>query len=276
MELDYFYNIGNKQSEKIWHRLLELKLVKKDKKYSIEELKEILKNPEIFPELSEATKCDLTYNPVRKIPRPIIELIEKEFKKHLGKKKIRFNIAGSYLRGKLVSSDIDMVLNSDDSCKVFGKDITKIWPGIKKLINSRSKFIKFTDPFANGPDKIGTLIQVDLIKSGLEKIPEVKNLLLNTGTDIVCNSGLCKVYVKIDIFLSNTQDYIFAMLFATGSGLFNVRMRYLAKRKGMLLNNHGLWKKVDQNNLEKIPIQTEKEIFEILGMTYKSPRERMK
>jgi DNA polymerase beta len=259
--LTHFYNIGSIQAKKLLNNLINAKLIYTSNKYSLSDLRKILKNPIIFANLAKATQIDLLFNPLRVIPRPIISLIDSELHKCFDRPsdKIKFDIAGSYIRGKSTSGDIDLVI---DENTIKGAEF------IKK-INAYSTFIKFHEPFAQGSDKITTLIEVDLIKSGLIKThPDFKKLFK-------CNSS-CKVNVKIDIFLSNTDDYIFALLFATGSGLFNIRMRSLAKKKGYLLNHRGLYKKISDTVLEKIPVKSETEIFRILNMTYKVPTDRIK
>lgn len=270
MDLNYFFNLGDKQSKKLWDRLIELKLVKEGQQYTLDETKKILKNPKIFSELHEATKQDLKYSPLRRIPRFIIEYIDSEFNKIL--KPIHYKIAGSYLRGKSSSGDIDMVLDIDSvlkQVKISNNDLDvtkKCWNFIQKKINTKSKIIKLMKPFAQGPDKIGVLIKVNIRKI-IQKNPKfIKDI------DTKCTY----VYVKMDIFISKKDEFVFALLFATGSGFFNIRMRAVAKRKGYLLNNHGLFKKNNGNILEKLPINTEKAIFEILNISYKEPKDRIK
>lgn len=53
-------------------------------------------------------------------------------------------------------------------------------------------------------------------------------------------------------------------LYLTGSGKFNVWLRGIAKRKGFLLNQYGLYKR----DTWEIVTTKEKEIFEILGLKF--------
>jgi DNA polymerase/3'-5' exonuclease PolX len=234
--MEYFYNIGEKQAKLLTDHLLKLGLIEKNKEYSIEEYKQILKTPAIFAELPLATQMDLLHNPLRSIPREYIKIIEDELKKYLSD--LKFDIAGSYIRGKPASSDIDLVLlkTKDDMWEYFSNQINK------------SEHIRFLEPFAHGEDKIGTLIQI-----------------LNK-----------KVTVKIDIFLCDKDSYVYTLLFAIGSGHFNVRMRSIAKRKGYLLNNKGLYKILNNGELVRLDLKTEEEIFHELGMIYRKPSERVR
>jgi DNA polymerase (family 10) len=62
----------------------------------------------------------------------------------------------------------------------------------------------------------------------------------------------------------------YAMLHFTGSKVHNIKMRAIAKEKGWLLNQHGLFDK--DSNL--IKCSTEKEIFDKLEIDYIEPEFR--
>jgi DNA polymerase beta len=223
-----------------------------------EKVRKILKSHKnIFDSLPVATKIDLLYNPIKIIPREFITIIDQELHKYC--KNIKFTIAGSYRRGKLTSRDIDLVVLSK------GKNT------IDKLIadiNDNSKIVHIDPPFASGPNKITTLFEID--------VNNFADLLKGYAPrQLIRADNHTKVRVKIDIFITNADEYIFALLFATGSGIFNVRMRAVAKKKNMLLNQRGLFRKVG-DKLEQIPIKTEQEIFSILGMKYREPKDRIK
>ena len=78
-------------------------------------------------------------------------------------------------------------------------------------------------------------------------------------------------YLKVDIFYTTIKQYPFAILYATGSAWFNVRMRSIAKRKKYKLNQYGLF---DENNNSILNAKTEEDIFKKLGMKYKIPKDR--
>ncbi len=77
-----------------------------------------------------------------------------------------------------------------------------------------------------------------------------------------------KYYINIDIFIYN--DLAPYLLYATGSQHHNIIMRNVAKRHGLLLNQHGLFK-----NGKKINCKTEKDIFDTLNMKYIEPENRI-
>lgn len=86
--------------------------------------------------------------------------------------------------------------------------------------------------------------------------------------------GICKLPKKphrhIDILLTPLSEYPLALLYFTGSNLFNIAMRSYAISQGYSLNEKALTK-------DKKPISgitSEKDIFEVLRLKYKEPAER--
>lgn len=76
-------------------------------------------------------------------------------------------------------------------------------------------------------------------------------------------------YRRIDFLYIPNDEYYTALVYFTGSGKFNTEMRQKAKDMGMRLNEHALLK-----NKKRIPINSEKELFDILGMEYLKPENR--
>ena len=69
------------------------------------------------------------------------------------------------------------------------------------------------------------------------------------------------------------------LLYSIGSKKFNIKMRTLAKRKGYLLNQYGIFKyKADQKNIsqsdEPIHVKSERDFFKILDIPYVLPINR--
>lgn len=197
-----------------------------------------LKKKKIFPHLPAATQADLKWNPSRKILRANIEKIEAEFKKRLPG--IKFQIAGSYRRKKPYSRDIDLIISAPSN-----RTTAEHWNAFLARM-SNSDVVKFVEVFAQGEDKVSTILSFG------------------------------KIRIKVDVFFTDPSEYLFMLLYATGSGQFNVRMRAVAKRKGYLLNQRGLYKKISPTVLERVPIKTEHELFEILGIRYLIPEKRLK
>jgi len=88
------------------------------------------------------------------------------------------------------------------------------------------------------------------------------------GPDII--RGKYKGYL-FDITRVEPGEYGPYLLYRTGSKDFNLRMRGLAKAKGLMLNEHGLFKR---DTKELITNGSEKEIMNALGMEYVEPQNR--
>lgn len=77
---------------------------------------------------------------------------------------------------------------------------------------------------------------------------------------------------RIDIRLINKDSYGAALMYFTGSQQFNILMRRRALQFGLTLNEYGLY---DSKNKQQ-PVNTEKDIFDILHVKYLQPVDRTK
>lgn len=76
-------------------------------------------------------------------------------------------------------------------------------------------------------------------------------------------------FFRLDIEFLPKEEFGSGILYFTGSKEFNINMRYIAKKQGLILNQHGLFK-----DKVRLPVFTEKEIFRELGMKYIKPSQR--
>lgn len=118
----------------------------------------------------------------------------------------------------------------------------------------------------------------DLIISELDKI-KAKVFVYAKGDDKMSllarfDIDKFKRFVKIDFFKYTKSDYLFQLVYLTGSKNFNIIMRRQASKMGMLLNQKGLFKVLPDKKFEAVPVKNEKELFSILKMEYRSPAER--
>lgn len=86
---------------------------------------------------------------------------------------------------------------------------------------------------------------------------------------------------RIDLLLTPHTEIGAALIYFTGNDNFNRSMRLLASRKGMRLNQRGLYKDVMRTRNrtkvtegELVEGKSEKKIFEILGVPWRPPHER--
>lgn len=212
------------------------KLAQNLRKQKIKTRRDLMK---IFGELPIATQMDLRYEPDRKIPHEYIADIDTTLKKIFKKYTCKYLIAGSYRRKTPFSKDIDILI--DSSC-IKGSDPLLY---ITNMINkSRVRIpvkIKLISPYSSGSDRISALFHVNQ-----------------------------SVYYKVDFFIVPPKEWIPAVVYATGSQQFNIRMRSVAKHRGWKLNQRGLYNKKGK----LIPAKTERDLFDIIGITYKEPQNR--
>lgn len=85
-----------------------------------------------------------------------------------------------------------------------------------------------------------------------------------TKSSVILKSG-----INVDLRVVSKEEFPFALHHFTGSKEHNTEMRNLAKKKGMKMNEYGLFKRS-----KLLPCSDEKEIFEKLGLAYVPPELR--
>lgn len=208
---------------------------------SIKDLEKKAKSGEII--LPENIKKGLKYigKIHESIPRAEIDLAAN-FLHKVAKEidpQLFLTICGSYRREVLTSGDIDVII---------------VHPSVKTL------------------DDTKTTNYLKLLVSALKK----KKFIVESLTDENVETkymGICKVdklLRRIDIRYIQYDSYYSAILYFTGSKDFNRKMRMIAISMGYKLNEYGLF---DENG-NKFQVNSEKDIFDILGMEYVLPSER--
>lgn len=144
---------------------------------------------------------------------------------------IKWQFAGSLRRGLKTVKDVDVIVTLNQKKEKSQKQI------IRSLIEHAGLKVDVRD----GNTKWGISIPV-----------------VSAGRSITLDLNFC--------YPENEGAYL---LYFTGSKALNIDMRGLAKRRGMLLNDKGLFK-----GKKCIASKTEVEIFEALGMDYIEPEKR--
>ncbi|XP_012276350.1 DNA polymerase beta isoform X2 [Orussus abietinus] len=183
----------------------------------------------------------------KKIPRNEIIEIEKIIKHAINELDEQYvvTICGSYRRGKQESGDID-VLITHPSYTSEDKEEKKKCSLLDRIINVLKK------------EKLIT----DTISQGETKFMGVCNL---STEESKCNR-------RLDIRLAPYDQYYCAVLYFTGSDLFNKNIRKHALEKKYTLNEYSLKPLTEEGKPENIT--SEEDIFHILGLPYKDPTER--
>lgn len=194
--------------------------------------------------LNDIQKVGLKYyeDVLKRIPRSEIEeyktIFESDFQKQTtNTPDSKFEIVGSYRRGAQSSGDIDVIITSD-SPKIFINFIDEL---IKKKI--------ILEVLSRGPTKCLVMA----------KIPSSSSVR------------------RVDFLYTNQEEFPFAILYFTGSKIFNTVMRHIALEKGYTMNEHGIYKMDNKKKGDKVEnhFTSEEDIFNFLNLEYKAPTERI-
>jgi len=233
-ELEEIFGIGKKKA---------YELIKKYDIKTVAELKKKYKSGEI--ELPDNISKGLKY--IGKIKENIPRADIVEFEKKLQKivleisPNLLFIICGSYRRQKETSNDIDIIIvNTNIKTK-------------EQIENEKENYLNlFVEKLKNRKIIIDSL----------------------TGENVKTKyMGICKinnVMRRIDIRFIPYESYYPAILYFTGSKNLNKQMRQIAISMNLTLNEYGLFDR--KNNM--IKVNSEKEIFDKLGMEFLTPDKR--
>ncbi|NBQ17529.1 hypothetical protein EBU24_04380, partial [bacterium] len=193
--------------------------------------------------LNDIQKVGLKYHDQieQRIPRSEIEEFEEIFKEIFAKAakdtpESKFEIVGSYRRGAQTSGDIDVIITST-SGSVY-----------KTFVDNLLKTGIILEVLSRGPSK--TLV--------IAKLPGER------------------IARRVDFLYAPPDEFAFAILYFTGSKIFNTVMRQYGLDKGYTFNEHGIYKLEHKKKGAKVEkeFKTEKDIFDFLGLQFKTPIER--
>ncbi len=137
-----------------------------------------------------------------RIPRAEIAEIERELLRELTPH-YHLQVCGSYLRGKVESGDVDVVLS---------------------------------------PVTFHASLETEVMVRVLLATSVVKYVLAKGKKKILCLGSIRGVMRRVDFELVPPEELPFAILYFTGSKQFNQYMRGIAKDQGYLLNEKGLFR----------------------------------
>ncbi|KAF2667808.1 Nucleotidyltransferase [Microthyrium microscopicum] len=162
-------------------------------------------------------------------------------------------IGGSYRRGAANSGDIDMIITKSDSS---AHSIRTVVLDVLVPTLMKKGFLKFA---------------LAASKSG-EQGDKWHGLSCLLGST---------VWRRIDLLIVPSEEIGAALLYFTGNDIFNRSIRLLASKKGLRLNQRGLYKNVIRGvnrakltDGELVEGKDEKEIFRILGVPWRAPEDR--
>ena len=197
-------------------------------------------NPDL---LTHAQTVGLTYidDLKKRIPRAEMEKHEAYVRRQLPKE-FEMVVVGSYRRGLPNSGDFDVMITS--------RSLTELV--------AASHFQQFIDLLADEGYLRGEFAR------GEHKFMGVCRLV-GPGR---------KTHRHVDLLLCKPEEYWYTILYFTGSDVFNVSMRRHALTKGYSLSEHGL-KRVRDGVPAPPVMNSEKDIFDFLGLEYVKPSDRI-
>jgi DNA polymerase (family X) len=101
-------------------------------------------------------------------------------------------------------------------------------------------------------------------------LPQVKKVLAKGTTK--ASVLLKKNNVQVDVRIVNDYEYGAAMLYSTGSREHNIKLRTIAKERGLKINEYGLF---DTKTGKRLAGETEESMYKGLGLSYMPPEERL-
>ncbi|VUC36077.1 unnamed protein product [Clonostachys rosea] len=200
-----------------------------------------------------------------KIPRSEVEALGVIVKKAAATidPDVELIIGGSYRRGSDKSGDIDFIVTKPET-----ESSLELRPFLDKLVQrlEESKFL---------------VARLASSRTGSDGSKWHGCCVLPEGTRDVDTGEHRSIWRRIDFLVVPASELGAALIYFTGNDIFNRSMRLLASKKGMRLNQRGLYKDVMRGfgrakvtEGELVEGRDEKRIFEVLGVKWREPRER--
>lgn len=172
---------------------------------------------------------------------------------HAADRGLEMTVGGSFRRGIKDSGDIDIIITKKDAA----------------IEHIRTLVMETVVP--------------DLTKQGFLKAALATGHTRDSGSKWHGASALpgSTLWRRIDLLFVPWTELGAALIYFTGNDIFNRSMRLLAGRKGMRLNQHGLFKdvmrgkgRVRVTEGQLVEGQSERKIFELLGVPFHPPEYR--
>jgi len=180
---------------------------------------------------------------------------------------IQITIGGSYRRGAKDSGDIDLIITKPGASTAYLKTIV-----VDTLVPRLAKQGFLTACLAATSKDTGTKWH------GACQLPSQTLSHLNGHEESVPH----RPWRRIDLLLVPWDEIGAAMIYFTGNDIFNRSIRLLARKKGMRLNQKGLYVDVMRDSAQgkvtegnKVEGANERKIFERLGVPWREPWERI-
>jgi DNA polymerase IV len=192
---------------------------------------------------------------LKRIPREEVSALGKIVKSTAPKMdpEVQVIIGGSYRRGAKDSGDIDFIITKPISTiSVLNSFLKSL---VKELFTKKFLVAALATPSSSSGSKW----------HGACILPPPAKL----------------IWRRIDFLLVSSEELGAALIYFTGNDIFNRSIRLLAAKKGMRLNQRGLYRNVASGEKAKvgrgdlIEGRDERRIFKVLGVPWRTPEERV-
>lgn len=152
---------------------------------------------------------------------------------HCNTFKFKYEMVGSYRRKEMTSGDIDILITFEESLNLMSRLV---------YVLRRNNYV--IETLAEGPKKF----------MGICRLPN-------------------QTPRRIDIIWCSREEYPFALFYFTGSDKYNRRVREIAHKKGLKLNEKNI--QYIMGEKKELPdFLTERDITDFLGLPYLEPQDR--
>jgi DNA polymerase/3'-5' exonuclease PolX len=193
--------------------------------------------------LTDAQRLGLQYyyDGLERIPRAEIDEHKVVLERAFSAEGLHMEIVGSYRRGAADSGDIDVLVTAGGP----GMSKTKMIAAFKRAVDALDTSDYLLGILAHGPSKTLAYSSVPSVGKGR----------------------------RLDLLLTDPVQYPYAIVYFTGSDLFNIAMRRWALDQGYTMNEHSMTP-IREGVPEAPPIKEERDIFDYLGLAWVPPTER--
>jgi DNA polymerase (family 10) len=117
-------------------------------------------------------------------------------------------------------------------------------------------------------DILATSRDPKAVMNAFVHLPHVKDILMHgpTKSSVIIHEGL-----QVDLRVVEEDSFGAALAYFTGSKAHNIRLREMAMKSGLKINEYGIFREKDD---EKLGGKEEEDIYRILGLPYISPELR--
>lgn len=108
------------------------------------------------------------------------------------------------------------------------------------------------------------------VMDGFVKLPEVKGIIAKGDTK---STIITRENHQVDLRVVEGKSYGAALIYFTGSKNFNIKIRQLAIKKGLKINEYGVFKLKGKKG-QQLRAGTEEEVFRTIGLSFIEPQLR--